>query len=108
MVFQCTNIRQVPWEVLKTAAFGLGFQHLARDRANVNAWKNIFDPYNDTIMLVADRAIMIHDKQKLFYLSRMLNGIIKCARTHSGDRVHVSRWTTLRIFKGMCCLCPLL
>ena len=25
MVFQCINIRQVPWEVLKTAAFGLGF-----------------------------------------------------------------------------------
>ena len=22
MVFQCINIRQVPWEVLKTAAFG--------------------------------------------------------------------------------------
>ena len=25
MVFQCINIHQVPWEVLKTAAFGLGF-----------------------------------------------------------------------------------
>ena len=31
MVFQCINICQVPLEVLKTAAFGLGFQHLARD-----------------------------------------------------------------------------
>ena len=30
MVFECINIRQVPWEVLKTAAFGLGFQHLPR------------------------------------------------------------------------------
>ena len=40
-VFQCINIRQVPWEVLKTAAFG--FQHLSRDLANV--WKNMFDPY---------------------------------------------------------------
>ena len=28
---QCINIRQVPWEVLKTAAFGLGFQHLPLD-----------------------------------------------------------------------------
>ena len=46
MVFQCINIRQVPWEVLKTAAFGLGFQHLPRDLANINAWKTIFDPYN--------------------------------------------------------------
>ena len=35
--FQCINIRQVPWEVLKTIAFGLGFQHLPRDLANVNA-----------------------------------------------------------------------
>ena len=33
MVFQCINIRQVPWEVLKTAAFGL-------------RWKTMFDPYN--------------------------------------------------------------
>ena len=47
MVFQCINIRQVPWEVLKTAAFGLGFQHLPRDLTNVNAWKTMFDPYND-------------------------------------------------------------
>ena len=45
MVFQCINIRQVPWEVLKTAASGLGFQHLPRDLANVNAWKTMFDPY---------------------------------------------------------------
>ena len=45
MVFQCINIPQVPWEVLKTAAFGLGFQHLPRDLANVNAWKTMIDPY---------------------------------------------------------------
>ena len=35
MVFQCINIRKVPWEVLKTAAFGLGFQHLPQDLANL-------------------------------------------------------------------------
>ena len=45
MVLQCINIRQVPWEVLKTAAFGLGFQHLPQDLANINAWKTMFDPY---------------------------------------------------------------
>ena len=45
MVFQCINIRQVPWEVLKTAVFGRGFQHISRDLANVNAWKTMFDPY---------------------------------------------------------------
>ena len=47
MVFECINIRKVPWEVLKTAAFGLGFQHLPRDLANVNAWKTMFNPYNE-------------------------------------------------------------
>ena len=36
-VFQCINIRQVPWEVLKTVALGLRFQHLPWGVANVNA-----------------------------------------------------------------------
>ena len=36
----CIKIRQVPWEVLKTEAEGLGFQHLPRDLANVNALTN--------------------------------------------------------------------
>ena len=45
MGFQCINIRQVPWEELKTSAWGLGFQHLPRDLAKVNAWKTMFDPY---------------------------------------------------------------
>ena len=47
MVFQCINIHQIPWEVLKTEAFGLGFQHLPRDLANINAGKTMFDPYNN-------------------------------------------------------------
>ena len=38
--FSCINIRQVPWEVLKTEDGGRGFQHLPRDLANVNALKN--------------------------------------------------------------------
>ena len=46
MFCQCINIRQVPREVLKTAASGLGFQHLPRDLANVNVWKTMFGPYN--------------------------------------------------------------
>ena len=37
--FSRINIRQVPWEVLKTEAEGRGFQHLPRDLANVNALK---------------------------------------------------------------------
>ena len=35
--FQCINIHQVPWEVLKTAAYGFGFQHLPWGQVNVNA-----------------------------------------------------------------------
>ena len=38
--FSCINIRQIPWEVLKTKAEGRGFQHLPRDLANVNVLKN--------------------------------------------------------------------
>ena len=38
--FSCINIRQVPWEVLKTETEGRGFQHLPRDLANVNTLKN--------------------------------------------------------------------
>ena len=45
IVFQCINVCQVPRELLKTSAFGLGFQQLPQDLANVNAWKNMFDPY---------------------------------------------------------------
>ena len=50
MFFQCINISQVPWEVLKTAAFGLGFQHLPQALANVNAWKTMFDPYTSSLL----------------------------------------------------------
>ena len=38
--FSYIDIRQVPWEVLKTEAEGRGFQHLSRDLAKVNALKN--------------------------------------------------------------------
>ena len=46
IVFQYINVCQAPRELLKTSAFGLGFQHLPRDLANVNAWKTMFDPYS--------------------------------------------------------------
>ena len=39
--------------MLKTAAFGLGFQHLPRDLANVNAWKTMFDPYISNTLLLS-------------------------------------------------------
>ena len=38
--FSCINIRQVPLEVLQTAAESRCFQHLPRDLANVYALKN--------------------------------------------------------------------
>ena len=48
IVFQCINVCQVSREMLKTeafSAFGLGFQHLPRDLANVNAWKTVWSLY---------------------------------------------------------------
>ena len=45
MIFQYINVCPVLREMLKTSACGLGFQHLPRDLANVNAWKTMFDPY---------------------------------------------------------------
>ena len=38
--FSRINIRQVPWDVLKTEAEGGDFQRLTMDMANVNALKN--------------------------------------------------------------------
>ena len=63
MVIQCINIRQVPWEVLKAVAFILGFQHLPRDLANVNAWKTMFDFYNVSQLCCSD---MHEDAAHLF------------------------------------------
>ena len=62
MGFQCFNVRQVPWEVLKTSASGLGFQHLPRDLANVNAWKPMFDPYNTGRRLPVVTHILVTSK----------------------------------------------
>ena len=45
MFVSCINIRWVPREVLKTSTSSLGFQHILWDPANVNAQKNMFDPY---------------------------------------------------------------
>ena len=58
MVFHYINICQVPREMLKTSAYGLGFQHLPRDLANVNAWKTMFDPYIEK-MLVFQRCFNV-------------------------------------------------
>ena len=68
MVFQCINIRQVSWEVLKTAAFGLGLQHLPGDLANVNARKTMFDPYTDLIGFWGSSKILPMSKIFLNYL----------------------------------------
>ena len=58
--FSCINIRQVPWEVLKTEAEGCGFQHLPRDLANVNALKN------------HARSLLLHNKLKTFATFRVI------------------------------------
>ena len=43
--FPCINIRWVPRKVLKPEGGALGFQHLPRNLANVNARKTLFDRY---------------------------------------------------------------
>ena len=58
MFFSSINIRQVPWEVLKTQAGGRGFQHLPRDLANVNALKNHI------------RSLIMHKSENICYSSR--------------------------------------
>ena len=49
--FSCINICQVPWEVLKTAAFGL-----PRDLVNVNALKNHV------------RSLLLHKTENIRYI----------------------------------------
>ena len=43
---------------MKTSAYGLGFQRLPRDLANVNAWKTMFDPYLMKAILSYDVAVI--------------------------------------------------
>ena len=45
--------------MLKTAAFGLGFQHLPRDLPNVNVWKTMFDPYIGTHLAQSDQPAIV-------------------------------------------------
>ena len=90
MVFQCINIRQVPWEVLKTAASGLGFQHLPWDLVNVNTWKTMFDPYiENDICCVEGPEIYVHsngelDSSLLCFVSRETSNYHRCGRTDKG------------------------
>ena len=59
--FSCINIRQVPREVLKTEAGGRGFQHPARDLANVNVLKNHV------------RLLLLHTNLKTFATFRVIS-----------------------------------
>ena len=48
-MFHCINICRVPRKKFEHSAFrpcGNVFQQLPRDPANVNAWKNMYDPYS--------------------------------------------------------------
>ena len=58
MIFQCINICQVPWEVLKTEAEGRGFQHLPRDLANVNASASVFNTSHGTWQMLMPQKTM--------------------------------------------------
>ena len=58
MILSFTNIRKVPREVLKTSGF-------ARDLANVNEWKIMFDPYNAFSYFIGNTNT--HTKHREFY-----------------------------------------
>ena len=74
--FPCINVCQVPREMLKTEAVGLGFQHLPRDLANVN-WKINFD-----------RCYCINSTIYLLKFGK-LYGTIFCHRLAVSERVHI-------------------
>ena len=44
-LFQCINICRVPRKKFNIRPSSLMFKQLPRDPANVNAWKNMFEPY---------------------------------------------------------------
>ena len=51
-------------------AFGLGFQHLPRDHANVNALKTMFDPYIDITILHMNVCVTFLDNSKVNDLNK--------------------------------------
>ena len=55
------NFCQVPWELLKIEAGGLGFQYLPRVLANVNAWKTMSEPYNAKRMAILSDEVILQD-----------------------------------------------
>ena len=77
--FSYINIRQVPWEVLKTEAGGRGFQHLPRDLENVNALKNHV------------RSLLLHKKLKTFATCRVISCTILFRLFTDVSRTHFPR-----------------
>ena len=74
MIFQYINVCPVPREMLKTSAYGLGFQHLPRDLANVNAWNTMFDPYINLILVqrFVPARIRFYEKYAVIFVSSYL------------------------------------
>ena len=109
MVFQCINIRQVHWEVLKTAAFGLGFQHLPRDLENVNAWKIMFDPFIPIQFLCCGSSFTVHRIICLvswkLHMSTNYWCISALANNECQSQINeaVKLWSTLTIFIILLC-----
>ena len=90
-VFSCINIRQVPWEVLKTEAEGRGFQHLPRDLVNVNAFKN----HVRSLLLHKNWNHLLHFALFLHYFvspfHRCLENVISTDYARSRARQYASR-----------------
>ena len=72
MILSFINNCKVPWEVLKTSHFALGFQHFPRDLANVNGWKFMFDP-----------SINFRHLLRLFLFTSFRENICRCSSGHN-------------------------
>ena len=55
MILLFIHIPKVPWEVLKTSGFTLGFQHFPIDLADVNEWKIMFDSSKASLAIIRPR-----------------------------------------------------
>ena len=92
MVFQCINIRQVPWEVLKTMAFGLGFKHLPRDLRMLMHEKPCLIP----VLYAA--CLHSSDDLLLFIVKKKPNrGYAVTNHMHTNHTKKCKRWTRAKI-----------
>ena len=110
--FPCINVCQVPREMLKTEAVGRGFQHLPRDRANVNVlenhvWSLLLHKFNEKFVKIWEKygTIVCHrlavNEGKLIFFNIHLPG--PRASNDSRWRSSVDSTSMFRKWQVGCC-----